>query len=802
MIKYSAYTVAVLGLALTQGAQANDTAQAASMLPDAANGNNSNVVLVTGTRVKNRTASQSLEPVDVIAGDALKNTGSNELGSALARLIPSINFPRPAVVDGAELVRPAQLRGLSPDQVLVLVNGKRLHTSAFINLGGAIGRGSAPADLNSIPISAVKRIEVLRDGESARYGSDAIAGVINIILKTGADEGEVSSTLGKYSKGDGAEREIDVSAGVHLGDRGWLRVAAEGSQDGYTNRAGADYQNSAATTNGQRDFRFGDPATHGGKLLLNGQYELNEQAEVYGFGAYRETNGEDAEFYRQSNSSSNIPALFPNGYLPLTHNTVRDTTLVGGVRGDLSDGWLNDWHYDASANYGRNQYIVTIDTINPDLYRATGSTPFRFDNGTLSNEQTVLNLDLSKSVALSWLPHPLSVALGAEFQHQRYAIDAGQPESYYKGGASGLAGFQASDAGTHTRHDFAEYLDLETRPLDKLTTSLAVRHEDYSDFGGATTAALAGRYDFTPRVAVRGSISNGFRAPSLAQEYFSQTSTQLINNVVQSAGTFPANSGVAKLLGAEDLKPEKSTNYSLGLTLNPVDRLNITLDGYVIDIRDRISLSSAINASSPTVLSYLAANGINNVNYSSVRYFNNASDTQTKGVDLVGTYRFDLDGGVKWNTTLGVNFNKSKVTKVRANPDILNQLGINLLRLDRRETLGLLGDSTPENKLTWGNDISWLNWTLHTNLVRYGSFESFSNVGPSQDQKFGAQWVLDLALDYRLRNWTFTVGADNVANSYPDRSLYGSVGGSIAYSEFSPNGFNGGFYYGKINYHW
>ncbi|WP_410210554.1 TonB-dependent receptor plug domain-containing protein [Aquirhabdus sp.] len=793
MYKYSALSLAIVSILSIQAHAADDAAQSTTPSVD-----ETAAVVVTGTRAKNRTAHQSLQPVDVISGDTLRGSGSSELGSALARLIPSINFPRPAVVDGAELVRPAQLRGLSPDQVLVLVNGKRLHTSAFINLGGAIGRGSAPADLNSIPISAVKRIEVLRDGQSARYGSDAIAGVINIILKDGPEGGEVSTKVGQYKKGDGTQRELSVNSGFALGKSGWLNVTAEGGKNGYTNRAGADFQSPLATTNGQRDFRFGDPATNNGKILLNGQYDISDDAQLYAIGTFSQTQGENAEFYRQSNSSNNIKALFPNGYLPLTHNVVQDTTLVAGVRGEF----LDDWHYDASANYGKNNYEVNIDTINPSLYRDTGSTPFNFYNGTLANSQTLLNIDISKSIALSWLPHPLSVAFGAEYKYQQYKVEAGQPESYYKGGASGLAGFSAGDAGDHNRHSYSEYLDLETKLTDKLTTSLAVRNENYSDFGSTTTASLAGRYDFTPRIAIRGNISNGFRAPSLAQEYFSQTSLQLVNGVLQNAGTFPANSSVAKLFGAEDLKPEKSNNYSLGFTFNPIDRLYITIDGYLIDITDRISLSSAINASTPKVLAYLAANGINNVNYSSVRYFNNASDTRTKGVDLVASYRFLFDNGIKWNSTVGLNFNQTKVTKIKANPTILNQLGVNLLRLDRRETLGLLGESTPETKLTLGNDFSLENWTLHTNLVRYGSFVSYSNVGPQEDQKFGAQWALDMALDYRLQNWTFTLGSDNVANSYPARSQFGTVGGSIPYSEFSPNGFNGAFYYGKVNYRW
>ncbi|RMU25918.1 TonB-dependent siderophore receptor [Pseudomonas avellanae] len=282
-------------------------------------------VIVTGTRAQERTASASLSPIDVISGDSLRSSGSSELGTVLARLIPSINFPRPSLVDGAELTRPAQLRGLSPDQVLVLVNGKRRHTSAFVNLGGAVGRGSAPADLNAIPLSAIDHIEVLRDGASARYGSDAIAGVINIILKSADHGGSISSKYGQYKKGDGTQRQVSGNTGFALGDNGTLNLSGEGANNDYTNRAGDDLRASSvgSTTYGQQVFRQGEPETHEGKLQYNAEYSFNDAAEFYSFGGYSKRRGETAAFYRPSNASNNIAAIYPNGYLPLIHGTPR-----------------------------------------------------------------------------------------------------------------------------------------------------------------------------------------------------------------------------------------------------------------------------------------------------------------------------------------------------------------------------------------------------------------------------------------------------------------------------------------------
>ncbi|WP_122414210.1 TonB-dependent receptor plug domain-containing protein [Pseudomonas viridiflava] len=753
-------------------------------------------VIVTGTRAQERTASGSLSPIDVISGDSLRSSGSSELGTVLARLIPSINFPRPSLVDGAELARPAQLRGLSPDQVLVLVNGKRRHTSAFVNLGGAVGRGSAPADLNAIALSAIDHIEVLRDGASARYGSDAIAGVINIILKNADHGGSVSTRYGQYKKGDGIQRQVAGDTGFALGSNGFFNLSGEGANNDYTNRAGDDLRASSigSTTYGQRVFRQGEPETEEGKVQFNTEYSFNDALEFYSFGGYSKRRGETAAFYRPGNASNNNPAIFPNGYLPLIHGTLEDTSLVAGLRGELA----NDWHYDLSANYGKNSYEIRTRTINTSLGL---TTPRSFDNGTLTNDQKQLSLDLSREFNAAWLPYPVSVAFGAEYLRQGYQIEAGQAESYFQTGSSGLGGFRAADAGSASRHNFAQYLDVETNLTEKLGVSAAVRHEDYSDFGSNISGSVSARYDFTPQVALRGSVSTGFRAPSLAQQNFTFTSSQLIGNTIQEAGTFPAGSNVAQLLGAEDLKAEKSRNYSLGLVLEPLDNLTVTADVYRIDIRDRISLSSNLVLNN-TAINYLRSNGVGDINYTSARYFTNATDTSTDGIDLVANYRYQFDNGVRWNSTVGYNYNHTKVTDVKANPAILDQLGVNLVRVDRRERIGLLGDTTPQHKLSLGNDFTFGPWALHSNLVRYGEFTSYQ-ADKVNDQTFSAAWLLDLAVDYTHKNWVFTLGGDNVTDKYPEKlNDFASSGGNLAYSTYSPYGYSGAFYYGKVTYNW
>ena len=495
-----------------------------------------------------------------------------------------------------------------------------------------------------------------------------------------------------------------------------------------------------------------------------------------------------------------MPALFPNGYLPLIRGQLDDFSAVAGLRGEVAD-----WRYDVSANYGLNQYDVNTKTINVDLYKDTGSTPNSFHNGQLKNTQAVYNIDLSKEFEISAFASPLNVAFGAQYLNQQYQIKAGNPASYYKSGSSGLSGFRQADVGKWTRDSYAGYLDLETDITQKLSASTAYRYEKYDDFGDTNNASLSLRYKLLPQVAVRGSVSTGFRAPSLAQQYFTQTSSQLVNGQFVEAGTFPSSSQVAQLLGAEDLKAEKSKNYSLGLVFTPTKNLYVTLDAYQIDIDDRISLSSNINASSPTVRAYLVSKGITDTNFSTVRFFNNASNTRTRGVDLVANYQWQNLPYGELTTSLAYNFNRNKVTDVDKNPEILNALGVNLTRLDRREQYGLLAGSTPEHKFSLANDYKIGNFGINTNITRYGSFETYSNSGAASDQKFSAKWLLDLALTYQLNNWKFTVGGDNITNVYPDKDVYDinkPTGGSLQYSQFSPFGFSGAFYYGKINYKW
>jgi iron complex outermembrane receptor protein len=803
-----AWLPAAILLALAGNASAQDTSA-----PSPAKARQLSAVIVTGTRADNRTESSSLTPIDVVSAKVLQQTGTSELSTALARIIPSLTFPRPSAADTADSQRPAQLRGLSPDQVLVLVDGKRWHPGAIILTNGVLGRGSQAVDLNTIPMAAIDHIEVLRDGASAQYGSDAIAGVINVVLKKGATGGDVELSGGQYSAGDGQIWQGSANFGLPLNnDKGWLRFSLQEGHQNITNRAGVDRRR---PQDGVRQ-RFGDPAVRDHNLFLNSQYDLSPGIQLYAFGHYGKRDSTSTAFFRSVTNSNSVPAIYPDGYLPLENANAIDQSLVFGLRGKTDGGW----RWDISGNYGGNRVSYgTQDSINRAFLNDFGSSPTRFHDGILLAKQQAFDIDLAKEMSVGWLPNPVTVAFGAEYLRQSYEIRAGDLASYYtgtsgvSGGAQGFGGYQPANAGSHARHDVAEYLSLETNLTDRLGTSLAVRHEDYSDFGTTTSGSLAGRFDFTDRFALRASASTGFRAPSLAQQYYSYTSSLYYgpgNSLglppdIYNTGLIASTSPIGQLLGGQPLKPEKSRNLTAGMVWNPVDALTLSIDLYQITIDDRITLSSNLATTSSAVRDYLAANGIANTNYSGIAYFTNAVDTRTRGVDFVGSYLFDFAGAGTLQTTLSYNYNKNKVTDVKPNPAILDSLGLNLKRIDRRDQYGLLADTTPRSKLILNGLYTLGNWSLNGTLTRYDKFTAYNSSTPAFDQTYGSKWLLDLALAYDVDRWTFSLGADNVFNTYPDKAsaaLNNDNNGTFPYSVFSPFGFNGAYVYGKVRYRW
>ena len=767
-------------------------------------------LIVTGTRVADRTVAESQSPIDIVTPEALQSTGTGELATALARVLPSLNFPRPALVDGTSGVRPAQLRGLSPDQVLVLVNGKRYHSSAAINLNGSMGRGSSAVDLNTIPIAAIERVEVLRDGASAQYGSDAIAGVVNIVLKGAGKGGSLGVDYGKYSAGDGSQYKLSGDAGVSFADgRGTLHVAGQIDKQNETNRSGAylgGAVNNDGTPNttgnypdvGQKTFIIGDPEVQAEAVSANGEFAFSDAVTGYATVLASNRDIDSYAFYRSKNHSGQSALLaqfYPDGYVPVINQYSKDRTLLTGLKGATAGGFT----WDVSYNYGYNKIdYATDNTIN---YTLGSSSPTRFHDGALEYTQNILNADFTQP--LEWgLAYPVTLSFGAEYRQEKWNQSPGEPGSYQGSGAQGFGGFTPANAVHADRHNYAVYAGLEADLTDKFSAGLTGRYEDYSDFGSKTSGKLSLRYAFTDKVALRATASNGFRAPSLAQQSFQAISSIINSGVFYQSGTFPADSAAARALGSKPLKAETSTSYGLGLVLQPTDQFSLTVDAYQIKIDDRILLSSNVslrgNTAAQAVLSDLGLTGVD-----SFRYFTNAADTRTRGVDVVGTYTIPFAASAL-NLSASYGYSKTDVQKLDASPSALTDLGITT-PLVARDEIGRLEDSFPKDKAILSANWKATHWDLGLTATRYDSFTVRNSSTAARDQTYDAKWIVDASASYKpTEQWTLTLGADNLLDTYPDKTtnLANSTYGMFPYSNYSPFGFNGAYVYGRIRYTW
>ena len=758
-------------------------------------------VIVTGTRVADRTVAESQSPIDIITPEALQSTGTSELATALSRALPSLNFPRPALTDGTSGVRPAQLRGLSPDQVLVLVNGKRRHTSAMINVNGSIGRGSAAVDINTIPITAIERVEVLRDGASAQYGSDAIAGVINIVLKGSGSGGSLAVDYGQYSAGDGNKYQLSGDTGISFADgRGSLHVAGQISQQDESNRAGPYLGTTPDTGNfpsiGEKTFVVGDPRVDATAASANLSFDFSDNITGYANALLSNRDITSFAFYRSPNHSGQtalLAQIYPDGFVPQINQYSKDRSLVAGVKGNTESGWT----WDVSANHGEN--TLDFHTRNSINYALGVDSPSSFYDGTLKYQQDIFNADFTKS--LDWgLAYPVTLSFGGEYRREKWEQSAGELNSYTGSGAQGFGGFLPGNAVDKDRNNYAIYAGLEADLTDKFSAGLTGRYEDYSDFGDKFSGKLSARYAFTDKVALRATASSGFRAPSLAQQSYQAVTSTIINGVFVDRGTFPTTSPAAQALGATPLKAESSTSYSVGLVLQPTDRLYLTVDAYQIDIDDRIVLSTNIttNAAANALLADL---GLPQV--TAFSYFTNGVDTRTRGVDAVSSYTLPFAAS-SLELTAAYSYNETEVKKIMGSPAVFGTLGITQSLIGRDE-IGRIEDSFPRDKAilsgTWRSD----RWELGLAATRYGSFTVRNSATATRDQTYDAKWVLDASASFKpSEQWKLTLGADNLLDEYPDRTtdLQNSTWGMLPYSNYSPFGFNGAYVYGRISYTW
>ena len=832
------FAAASASVLLTTAAYAQDAAPAADQQVEA--------VVVTGTRAAPRSRLDSIAPVDVVTAQQVTHSGTTELAQALSTALPSLNFTRPAVTDGTDTVRPATLRGLSPDQTLVLINSKRAHAASLVNLNGSIGYGSGAVDLNTIPTSAIGSIEVLRDGASAQYGSDAIAGVINFRLREARSGGGISVTVGEYDTTvhykpspspvpgvylpternwvDGATTTVSGWTGLPIGSAGFLTISAESKVQDHTTRAGPDpRQQYPSLAGGAFDPRelgynrfnnwYGDPQLEQYTMFANAGYDLNSNVHLYGWGSFQYRDAISAANVRraiQANAGSNVLSVYPDGFLPKIEGKVYDGSAAGGATFKTGD-----WNWDASVVYGINEFkFGVIDSINASI---GPTSPHSFDAGALKYQQVVGNLGVTRTFDAAGLSN-INFAAGGEIRYERYQIIPGEPASYINGGyftqttptavlggtgSQSFAGFSPANATDKNRTAESAYIDLESKVFGGLDVDIAGRYEHYSDFGSVASGKLALRYDFTPHFALRGAVSNGFRAPSLQQSFITTTSTNFVaGNPVQTILLSSANP-VASYIGAVPLKPEKSTNISAGAVFR-AGAFSATIDSYIIRINDRIVLSDILQQTN--VINLFPASA----QIGGVRFFTNGADTTTTGQEAVASYHWTpsgMDLG-RFDFTASASHNETHIRALRSTPQ-LSSLANPPPFLTHYRVLSLTyGQPKWKGSLVADWNRGPLGFTAKATY--YGKlYQAFSGNNPLGDYALAAKTLVDLEARVKvIGGIQLAVGAENVFDTYPTTPPYVLNGQTISSNgvqslpDYSPFGFQGRYLYARASYNW
>ncbi|HZU63852.1 MAG TPA: TonB-dependent receptor [Novosphingobium sp.] len=812
MRKTAALALASTALGWAMAAHAEDSAR-----PSPADTDAGQAIVVTGSRGQARTVTSSPTPIDVIGGDQLARlSGGMQLRDALTQLVPSFQAQQVGSSSWDSVARPAGLRGLSGVDVLVLVNGKRRHNSAMANLNtGNLSPGGNPVDLDQIPASAIKRIEVLRDGAAAQYGSDAIAGVINIILKDAPEGGEASLFAGQrypdpVNGSDGKTISASVSHGFHLGSRGSIVVSVEGKVQDHTVR------NSDATSTiyGKSDPReaTANRRIYQGGLPLERQIQFAENASfdtgdllLYSNATFGYRYAQVGQAGRVPASTSDIIAVYPNGYTPYYTMNETDFQATAGMKGKV-----RGWDVDLSTAYGRD-YVSSgsMNTLNASL---GASSPTSFKTFSAAFDQWTTNLDITRGYEVLGGRH-LQVSAGAEFRYESYVTKPLDPLSYANGGyvyptgstyagqyaavgAQGATLVTPSDAANLKRTVWATYLDTALDVTSRWLLTGAVRFEQYDDSSGSNwSGKVSTLYKATGWLNLRAAFSNGFRAPSLTQQGFQSTSDSftLVGGTYQliESKTVQPGSAIGQALGATPLKPETSHNTSFGFTLTPLRRLSISVDAYQIDIHNRVALTGYLSGSGVSAI--LTANGYSGNEY--VRYFTNAINTRTRGLDVVANYNFALGALGDLHASVGYNHNVTNITHIAATPSALSKLGLTLFD---RQAQGYFTAFTPKDKIILGLDWQKGRFGVNVKETRYGAWWLMGTTAAT-DQHYGAKWISDLELSYDLtRRIKMAVGAQNLFNVYPDKNTVANTIGSSIYGSNSPFGAYGGFYYARV----
>jgi iron complex outermembrane receptor protein len=766
---------------------------------DASTPGNNNEIVITGTRTAGRSRLDTASPVDVLSVNSLQHQGTPELGTAIANVAPSVDFPRPSATDATDAIRPATLRGLSPDETLVLINNVRAHSSASLNINSSVGRGSSAVDLNTVPTDALDRVEVLRDGASALYGSDAIAGVINLRLKQARTGGSVTLTHGFYDTDVKTSRDdhhvtgepvttIDGWKGLGFGSDGYLTLSGQYTVRQPTNRSDAPAANAVPALDGPPlRGRFGDPYVKQYSGFANAGMSIAPDWQLFGWLGYTHRHTSSAAFPRPTSlATQNSAAIagYPNGFIPLIDTVSKDLNSAIGAKGIVGDGW----NVDITASYGRNKVI--FHTKNSANYSLGAATPHDFYDGALIYDQLVGNLDVTKTFDVF---QSLNLAFGLEGRREGYQITPGELASYTGSGAQGFGGFNTLNAIKKHRQNGSAYVDLEAQVTKQFQLDGALRGETYSDFGQVLTGKLSARYDFSPQFALRGTVSTGFRAPSLQQEYFTSVASVIVNGSPVLTGTFPSTAPVSEALGGLPLKPEKSTNFSGGAVFR-FGGFDLTADAYYVRLRDQLGLSENISATfSPAVAALLAP-----FNVSAARFFINGLASWTKGIDVVGHYRWRSDDAGIFDFTVAGNVNKVKVTRVPITTSTLNPAPT----LFARNRLLTLTEGTPGEKVAGTVDWSLRDFGATARVTYYGNVVQ-PGTTPAADIPTGKHAITDLEVRYGgKRGLQLALGAQNLFDVYPDRTPGNLNGpsGLVGFPFYSPFGFNGRYLYGRVGF--
>lgn len=763
-------------------------------------------MIVVGTRRLDRSAADAPVPIDQIPlASMLHRSGHFDVGQIIQFTAPSFNSNRQVGADGADHIDSAALRGLGPDQTLVLVNGKRQHAVALVNVYGSRARGNTGTDLNTIPALAIERIDVLRDGAAAQYGSDAIAGVINIGLKR-SRQLELVAALGEYTRGDGENTQLAVNYGFDLGTRGFMNLTGEYLERGASNR----------NRDPCRPHReIGDASVQNRTIYINSAMGVGETGEIYLHGGMQNRDGDASAYDRRGidppcGQSTHIPgrnsaAMYPDGFAPRIGTQLKDRTVTAGGRTSISN-----WSADLSATYGRNamEYLIG-ETLNASIANAdllaggAGISPTSFDAGGFSFAQGTINLDVTRYFADAL--DGINVAFGAETRRESYEIRAGERGSWddYDGagggnaGSQGFPGFRPEDRVDKSRTASGAYVDVEAQFTDEFLLAAAARFERYSDFGDAQIGKLASSYKINDSLQLRGSVSGGFRAPSLQQQYFSSTITNFVQGIPLDIVIAPNGSPIAVAAGVSSLREEKSRNASLGFVYAPTSSLSVTLDAYLVDVRDRIVLIQGINTAdltSPATAPLRAV--LDSLNVARAQFLVNAVDTRTKGLDLTVNHTAQLGAGTL-TAFLGANYNTNSITRV--NPtSVLRAQGIDAF-LSRRERLFIEG-AAPKSKAVLSTNYTLGHWDATVKLTYFGSLTLGTFSGENvPDQRYRPRTSVDLSIGHDLDDtWKLTLGGTNVLDAMPSPQNQNETDTNFTY-ESVQMGFNGSAWFARLS---